>query len=145
MKSQLNPLYWVDIAVYLAFGAFVVTQATWHAREIIGMCIAIAGFALWLTARFQLGESFSVSAQARKLVTTGLYSRFRNPIYYFAGVAFAGLFMVIGNLTIFLCFICSIPIKFRECEKRQKCWRKRSGRSTGATARKRGFESPGGE
>lgn len=105
MKSQLNPLYWVDIAAYLAFSAFVISQATWHGRQIIGISIAIAGFALWMTARLQLGGSFTVSAQARKLVTTGLYSRFRNPIYYFAAVAFAGLFIVIGNPILFLAFI----------------------------------------
>ena len=105
MKSQRNPLYWVDIAAYLAFSAFVISRATWHAREIIGISIAIAGFALWMTARFQLGGSFTVSAQARKLVTTGLYSKFRNPVYYFAAVAFAGLFIVIGNPVLVLVFI----------------------------------------
>jgi protein-S-isoprenylcysteine O-methyltransferase Ste14 len=105
MKSQLNPLYWIDIAAYLAFSAFVVMHAAWHARQIFGISSACAGFALWITARFQLGGSFTVSAQARKLVTTGLYSKFRNPIYLFAGVAFAGLFIVIGDPILFLLFL----------------------------------------
>jgi protein-S-isoprenylcysteine O-methyltransferase Ste14 len=105
LKTWSNPLYWVDIAVYVAFAVFVASQATWHVREIIGMCVAAVGFALRLTARFQLGASFSVSAQARKLVTTGLYSKFRNPVYYFAAVAFAGLFIVIGDPIVFLFFV----------------------------------------
>lgn len=105
MKSQRNLLYWIDVAVFLAFGAFVVTHATWHARQVIGISIAIIGFALWMTARFQLGGSFTVTAQARKLVTTGLYSKFRNPIYLFGGIAFAGLFIVIGDPILFLMFL----------------------------------------
>ncbi|HEV2488450.1 MAG TPA: isoprenylcysteine carboxylmethyltransferase family protein [Candidatus Acidoferrales bacterium] len=105
MTSQRNPLYWIDVAVFLAFGSFVVTHATWHARQIIGTCIAIAGFTLWMTARFQLGGSFTVTAQAKKLVTTGLYSKFRNPIYLFGGVSFAGLFIVIGDPILFLLFL----------------------------------------
>ncbi len=74
-------------------------------RQIAGISIAIAGFALRMTERYQLGSSFSISAQARKLVTTGLYSKFRNPIYLFAGVAYLGLFIVIGNLILILGFL----------------------------------------
>jgi protein-S-isoprenylcysteine O-methyltransferase Ste14 len=44
-----------------------------------------------------LGKSFTVTAQARKLVTTGLYSKIRNPIYFFGGVAFLGVFIAWGN------------------------------------------------
>jgi protein-S-isoprenylcysteine O-methyltransferase Ste14 len=60
--------------------------------------MAAVGFALWLTARIQLGKSFSVRARARALVTTGLYSKFRHPIYLFGGVAYAGLLIAWGKL-----------------------------------------------
>lgn len=51
------------------------------------MIVAIVSMALWFTARAQLGESFAVMPGARELVTTGLYSKLRNPIYVFGGVA----------------------------------------------------------
>jgi len=65
---------------------------------VTGMAIAAAGFALWLTARLQLGKSFAVRPQARALVTNGLYSKFRNPIYLFGGLAYGGLLIAWGNV-----------------------------------------------
>lgn len=45
-----------------------------------------------------MGKSFTVRAEARTLVTTGLYSKIRHPIYFFAGFAFAGMFIAWGKL-----------------------------------------------
>ena len=39
----------------------------------------------------QLGKSFAVTPQAKELVTLGLYSRIRNPIYVFVDVMIFGL------------------------------------------------------
>ncbi len=67
------------------------------AWEIVGAAIALPSAALWLTARFQLGSSFSVTAQARKLVTTGLYSKIRNPIYLFGLLFITGIIIYLGQ------------------------------------------------
>ncbi|UAY53457.1 methyltransferase family protein [Ferruginibacter albus] len=56
----------------------------------IGLAIMIPAIILLLIARYQLADSFSVSAKATRLVTTGLYKRFRHPIYY------AGILMMLG-------------------------------------------------
>ena len=61
------------------------------------MAVAAFGISLWALARVQLGSSFSVTPQARRLVTTGLYSKFRNPIYLFGGIGYLGLFIALGN------------------------------------------------
>jgi protein-S-isoprenylcysteine O-methyltransferase Ste14 len=91
-------LYWVDVAFYLCFGAFVVFQYQQASRFYAGIGIAVVGFTLWVLARVQLGKSFAIRAEARALVTTGLYSKIRHPIYFFAGVAFLGLFVAWGKL-----------------------------------------------
>jgi protein-S-isoprenylcysteine O-methyltransferase Ste14 len=92
-------LAWVDMPLFLAVAAAVARFAwAWDARHVAGMGLAAAGFALWLTARLQLGQSFSVRPKARALVTTGLYSKFRNPIYLFGGVAYGGLFIAWGRI-----------------------------------------------
>jgi protein-S-isoprenylcysteine O-methyltransferase Ste14 len=95
----------IDAGFYLAFMAYLFMHWQWSARYITGMAIGAIGFVLWMVAREQLGASFTVTAQARKLVTTGLYSKFRHPIYYFGGVGFIGLFIALGRIIPLVCFV----------------------------------------
>jgi protein-S-isoprenylcysteine O-methyltransferase Ste14 len=98
---------YIDTIILSALAILVVSQRDYRAHFWIGMGIAASGTFLWGLARVQLGSSFSVSPQARRLVTTGLYSKFRNPIYFFGGIAYLGLFVALGNwiaLAIFLAF-----------------------------------------
>ena len=55
-----------------------------------GLLLALFGLAGIILARYTLGRSFSWVPKATGLVTTGVYSRIRNPIYVF------GVFLVIG-------------------------------------------------
>jgi len=57
-----------------------------------------------MVARVQLGKSSGVRAKAKALVTTGLYSKFRHPIYFFGEPALAGLFLAWGKLIPALAF-----------------------------------------
>ena len=102
-------LRWVDIPIFFLFAAIVMDRWAWDARHLIGISMAAAGFALWLTARLQLGKSFSVRAQAKALVTNGLYSKFRHPVYLFGGVAYMGLFIVWGALFPLVFFLLVYP------------------------------------
>lgn len=94
----------LDVGVFLVFAVFALWWAQWTLRSYVGLAIAIAGFLLWMTARKQLGASFSLGAEARGLVTTGVYSKFRHPIYLFAFVAYTGLFLIWGRWFPFLVF-----------------------------------------
>jgi protein-S-isoprenylcysteine O-methyltransferase Ste14 len=66
-------------------------------HQIMGALIAIPCAGLWLLARLQLGKSFAVTAQARELVTTGLYSKIRNPIYVFGLLTLCGIVIYLGQ------------------------------------------------
>jgi len=88
----------IDAGYFLAIAIWVGVHVPVSPRYVIGMAIAAIGFVLWMVARQQLGKSFTVTAQAKALVTTGLYSKIRNPIYFFGGVAFLGVFIAWGNL-----------------------------------------------
>jgi protein-S-isoprenylcysteine O-methyltransferase Ste14 len=50
---------------------------------------------MFITARLQLGKAFAVTPQAKELVTLGLYSRIRNPIYTFVDVMMFGLILAL--------------------------------------------------
>ena len=91
-------LYWVDVTFYLCFSAYVIYESPVSAGFLIGISIAVPGFILWMVARYQLGHSFTVRARATTLVTTGLYSKIRHPIYFFAAFAFGGMFIAWGKL-----------------------------------------------
>ena len=88
----------IDAGYFLFIAAWVAWRVPVSPRYVIGLSIGAIGFVLWMVARQQLGKSFTVSAQAKALVTTGLYSKIRNPIYFFGGVAFFGVFLAWGNI-----------------------------------------------
>ena len=69
----------------------------WQAIHVVGLILLLAGLALVTLARWQLGDSFSITPQATKLVTHGLYARIRNPIYVFGLVMFAGFVMYLDR------------------------------------------------
>ena len=103
-------LLWFDLPVLLGFAAAIVLYGwAWDARHVIGMAIAAIGFALWFTARLQLGKSFAVLPKARALVTTGLFSKFRNPIYLFGGLAYGGLIIAWGKVLLLIVFFLFYP------------------------------------
>jgi protein-S-isoprenylcysteine O-methyltransferase Ste14 len=83
----------------------------WTAWRIAGLLIGVASFLLLALARIQLGRAFSVQAKASTLVTTGLYSRIRNPIYVFGGVAIAGFVLWIDGPWMLLLFVVVIPMQ----------------------------------
>ncbi|HXY51559.1 MAG TPA: isoprenylcysteine carboxylmethyltransferase family protein [Terriglobales bacterium] len=82
------------VAVIVLLAVLLLSPGPWNWQRVIGSALAVTGIAGVFTARYQLGHSFSIMPQARKLVTHGLYSRIRNPIYLFGSVAFAGVILV---------------------------------------------------
>jgi protein-S-isoprenylcysteine O-methyltransferase Ste14 len=85
--------------------------------KIAGAAIAAVALALIVVARVQLGASFSVQAKARTLVTTGLYSRIRNPIYLFAEFFIAGMAMVLGRWEFVGLAVAVIPVQVFRARK----------------------------
>jgi protein-S-isoprenylcysteine O-methyltransferase Ste14 len=83
----------------------------------IGFAMIVFGFAMWGVAHVQLGTSFSATAQARKLVTHGIYSKIRNPIYLFGSIALAGVCLFIEMPVILLAFLLLIPMQIFRARK----------------------------
>ena len=89
----------------------------WSEVRIAGMVLLAIGFVLWTVARFQLGASFAVQAEARQLITRGLYSKIRNPIYVFGSWVVAGGILVFGKPLWFLIFVVLIPLQIWRSKK----------------------------
>jgi len=92
----------------------------WNAVRIVGAAIAIVSLALLVVARLQLGAAFSVRAKAKKLVTTGLYSRIRNPIYVFSAMFLVGLVIVSEHWLLLLPIALLIPMQIARARKEER-------------------------
>jgi len=82
-----------------------------NAMRLIGLVIALPSAVLFVMARVQLGSAFSIEAKASKLVTTGIYSKIRNPIYVFGGLMIVGLLLIVGRPVYLLLLLVLIPLQ----------------------------------
>lgn len=87
-KHDLEIAVTAGVAIYMAYIGF---NGPWTPLHIAGAALLIIGFIGWLTSRLQIREFFTPRAEARGLVTTGIYSKIRNPIYFFGLVFFVGI------------------------------------------------------
>lgn len=67
----------------------------WTAMRIAAVILGLPSLVLLILARIELGGAFSVRPKAQALVTRGLYSRIRNPIYFFGALTIVALFLYI--------------------------------------------------
>jgi protein-S-isoprenylcysteine O-methyltransferase Ste14 len=111
----------IVITIAVAAGAIATIwqfrPPAWAWINIVGLCLLMVGFVCWTIARFQLGSSFTATAQARHLVTHGFYSKFRNPIYLFGSCVIAGVILVIGRPVYLLIFVVIIPMQIQRAKK----------------------------
>ena len=85
--------------------------------RIAGFILLVIGFTFWSIARFQLGASLTVTAQARQLVSRGIYSKIRNPVYVFGSAVIAGLILTLGRPICLLIFAVIVPMQIWRARK----------------------------
>jgi protein-S-isoprenylcysteine O-methyltransferase Ste14 len=93
------------VAVGTALWYVIALRTPWNAQRIAGTALLVLGVSGIVAARIQLGRSFSLTAQARKLVTAGIYSKIRNPIYVFGAILFAGLILILERPVLWIFFV----------------------------------------
>jgi protein-S-isoprenylcysteine O-methyltransferase Ste14 len=64
-----------------------------------------------IVARIELGGSFSVRPKAQALVTHGLYSRIRNPIYVFGAFTAAAFILYVKKPVALSLLLVIIPLQ----------------------------------
>ena len=108
---KLNIVTLVIVVVLMPFLVVHFWGPPWTALRIAGVAVGVPCFLLLALARVQLGRAFSVQAKASTLVTSGLYSRIRNPIYVFGGLAIAGFMLWAQMPWMLLIFVIIIPMQ----------------------------------
>src|SRR5437667_9250827 len=108
-------------AVLIVISLAVFRPRPWSAARWTGLGIAVPAAVLLFVARWQLGKSFSVTPQARELVTQGLYSKIRNPIYVFSALMLAGILIALQRpYALFFLLLVLIPVQIVRARKEAK-------------------------
>jgi protein-S-isoprenylcysteine O-methyltransferase Ste14 len=89
----------------IAYLVYEFAHPPWTAMRVAGLVLMVPALILLTTARLQLGNSFSLAPQAAQLVTRGIYSRIRNPIYLFGTFVFSGLFLFLERPLLLLLLV----------------------------------------
>src|SRR5712671_6878027 len=116
-------------------------ERPWTLLRIAGAILAVVGYSVVLIARLQLGKSFSVSPQAKELVTAGLYSRIRNPIYVFVDVMIFGLILALHLHWLFALFPVLVAVHAFRAHRKPKSYKKSLAKPTSITTSKLGSDA----
>lgn len=119
VKLNMISLF-ISLAVFLAAGIFLLSRTSgieWTPWRVAGVAILAPALLLFLMARIQLGRAFSVKAKASTLVTVGLYSRIRNPIYVFGSLVLVGIILIAGKPWLLLLFVVIVPMQVYRSRK----------------------------
>ena len=117
---KLNLVTLAVLIIGLSLFAMHAPHRPWTAWRIAGIAIATPAFLLFVAARVELGHAFSVQAKATTLVTTGVYSRIRNPIYFFGAMFILGIIIWMGRPWLLPIFAVLIPLQVVRSRKEER-------------------------
>ena len=92
-----------------------------------GILLAVVSFSLAVLSRIQLGKSFAFTPQAKGLVTHGLYSRIRNPMYLFVDLTVFGVTLATRFWYLAFVFLILIPLQVRNAGKERMLLQEKFG------------------
>lgn len=102
----------VQILAAIALFWILATRNTpWNAQRYVGTALVVVGISFIAVARYQLGKSFAIRAQAHELVTRGLDSKIRNPIYVFGTVMFTGVALILQMRSLWIALVVVIILQ----------------------------------
>ena len=113
-------LVWGDVAFYMAVLLVAVWVAPRTSAWLAGIVVASIAFPLWIVARLQLGSAFSFRAEARQLVTSGLYSKLRHPVYVFGTAAALSALLTLQIWPILALGVALIPITWLRMRREER-------------------------
>lgn len=99
------PILYFFAALVIFYIVTVENKFNLNGMQKMGIIVSLVSFILWIVSRVQLAHSFSITAQATKLVNSGIYSRIRHPVYIFSFFAIVGVLLFLQRSTLFFLLI----------------------------------------
>lgn len=113
-------LRWTDLVACLVLFALAVRFGRHSGAWYAGLILAAVTLPFWVIARRQLGSAFSARPEARHLVTRGLYSKIRHPIYVFGCLAYFGSLLALQVWPVLAAWLALTPIELLRA-RREDC------------------------
>ena len=104
----------------LAGIVYAFAKPPWTPLRVAGLVLLVASFALLTWARAILGNSFSITPQAKALVTRGVYSKVRHPVYVFGALLITGIALYIPLHWLLLSLLVIVPMQIARARAEEK-------------------------
>jgi protein-S-isoprenylcysteine O-methyltransferase Ste14 len=110
---------WLPLVVgsFVLGAAFKLGPGPHGVARWVGLVVSLVGFAGVIISRYTLGRSFSVAPKATALVTGGIYSRIRNPIYVSGVILIIGFAIMVWRLDALVILLVIIPMQTLRARK----------------------------
>lgn len=129
MRSSILAIAIPTTVILLYFFLPGIKEQPWSVLRIGGAFLALIGYLLVLTARVQLGTSFSVRPEAKELVCHGLYSRIRNPMYVFVDVMLIGIIVLLRLPWFLIVFVVLVFFQARQARREARVLQEEFGQT----------------
>lgn len=132
----------IDILVCIAYLGSLGLTIVIGPRSVlayIALGLSLPCAILWLVARRQLGDAFAVTAQARHLVTRGLYSKIRHPVYVFGTLVFLLVVLALVGWAALIIWAVVIPIQVLRLRREEQVLAETFGEAYAAYRRRTWF------
>ncbi|MEI7661486.1 MAG: isoprenylcysteine carboxylmethyltransferase family protein [Bacteroidota bacterium] len=86
----------------------------------VGIFLLVPSAILFTIARIQLGGSFQASAEANKLVKTGIYKKIRHPVYLFGTIFLLGIIFITQVFPLLIAWALVIVMQIKRMKQEEK-------------------------
>ena len=117
----------------------VFAHSPWTVWRISGLILLLVSFLLLSLSRIQLGNSFSISPQARALVKHGIYAKLRHPVYVFSALLLLGVMVYLNLPGLLLLFVVLLPVQIMRARAEERTMEEKFGEEYAAYRRSTWF------
>jgi protein-S-isoprenylcysteine O-methyltransferase Ste14 len=111
---------YLDVAGFVLLTVATAVNGPRNPLLVAGIALALAAALLWLVARLQLGSSYSRRLKVGKLVTNGLYSKIRHPIYVFASFGILSLIVAYQQPGLIMVWVAAVAALFVKARREEQ-------------------------
>ncbi len=118
---------YVDFILLIISAFYIFRNPLYTFEYIFCLSIWIFGVIFWLWSRIQLGNSFSIVPKAINLIQYGIYSKIRNPMYFFSFIAVLGMAFYLNNFIGYIFLMALFVVQFLRSKQEEKILKKKFG------------------